>query len=111
MSSPTTGRTFEHRLEQLNDERELAKQVSAALVVDFSHYRSTHKTIAQKAGVSPETVKRWLAADSAPSLIYFMRLLPHSPSLRRLVAMEQDLDPNFQRELAAFIQRIQVMQR
>lgn len=111
MSSPSEGRTFEHSSKPLNDERELAKQVSAALVVDFSHYRSTHKVIARHAGVSQETVKRWMAADSAPSLIYFMRLLPHSPSLRKLVSMEQNLDPEFQRELAAFIQRVQGMQR
>lgn len=105
MSSPTPDRTFEHPSRPLSDERALAKQVSAALVVDFSHYRSTHKVIAKHAGASPETVKRWMAADSAPSLIYVMRLLPHSPSLRKLVAMDAELSPDFQRELAALIQR------
>lgn len=104
MSSRTTVRTSEHRSAVIQ-ERELARQVSSALIVDFGHYRSTHKTIAQHAGVSPETVKRWIAADSAPSLVYFLRLLPHSPALRKLVAMESELDPQFQRELNDLIQR------
>lgn len=104
LSSPAQGRTFEHNSAGVQ-ERDLAKQVASALIVDFGHYRSTHKTIAQKAGVSPETVKRWIAADSAPSLVFFMRLLPHSPSLRKLVAMESDLDPGFQRGLIDLMQR------
>jgi AraC-like DNA-binding protein len=107
MSSPATGRTSEHRSAEIQ-ERDLAKQVADALVVDFGHYKSTHKTIAQHAGASPETVKRWVAADSAPSLVYFLRLLPHSPALqgvvRRLCKMEADLDPNFQQAFTAFMQ-------
>lgn len=104
MSSPIQVRTFEHNSAVVND-RDVAKQVASALVVDFGHYRSTHKAIAQRAGVSPETVKRWVAAESAPSLVYFLRLLPHSPSLRRLVAMDSELSPDFTRELSQLIQR------
>ncbi len=104
LSSPETGRTTEHCSAAVK-ERDLCKQVASALIVDFGHYRSTHKVIAQRAGVSPETVKRWVAADSAPSLVYFLRLLPHSPSLRKLVAMESELSPDFTRELSQLIQR------
>lgn len=104
MSSPVTGRTFEHSSADVQ-ERELAKQVATALVVDFGHYKSTHKTIAQKAKASPETVKRWLAGDNLPSFVYIMRLRPHSPSLRQLLALDSDLSPDFQRELSALIQR------
>ena len=101
LSSLSSGRTFEHS----STERDVAKEVATALVVDFGHYRSTHKTIASIAGASPETVKRWVAADSAPSLVFFLRLLPHSPSLRRLVAMESELSPDFTRELNDLIRR------
>jgi hypothetical protein len=97
VSATTAGRTFVDR-SAVVQERDVAKQVASALVVDFGHYRSTHKTIA-------ETVKRWVAADSAPSLIYFLRLLPHSPSLRRLVELDADLSPEFQRELSDLIRR------
>jgi hypothetical protein len=109
MASPVTGRTTEHK-SAFVQERELAKEIASALVVDFGHYRSTHKTIAQRAGVSPETVKKWIAADSAPSLVYFLRLLPHSPALqavvRKLSLMESELDPHFQQAFAAFMQMV-----
>jgi hypothetical protein len=104
LSYPERGRTFEQRSADIK-ERDVAKQVASALVVDFGHYRSTHKAIAKIAGASPETVKRWVAADSAPSLVFFLRLLPHSPSLRKLIAMEQDCDPGFQRGLIDLMQR------
>jgi hypothetical protein len=74
-------------------------------VVDFGHYKSTHKAIARIAGSSPKTAENWTAAVSAPSLIYFLRLLPHSPSLRKLIAMEQDCDPGFSRELIQLMQK------
>lgn len=104
LSSLIPGRTFEHNSADVQ-ERELAEQVATALVVDFGHYKSTHKTIAQKAKASPETVKRWLAGENLPSFVYIMRLRPHSPSLRRLLALENDLSPDFQRELSELIQR------
>lgn len=86
-------------------ESEVAKQVSACLVVDFAHYKGTPKVIARLAGASPQAAKNWLAGDNPPSLVSFLRLLPHSPSLRKLVAMESDLSPEFTRELTALIQR------
>ena len=103
-ASPTTGRTSEHCSAEIQ-ERDLAKQVATALIVDFGQYKSTHKTIAQKAKASPETVKRWLAGDNLPSFVYIMRLREHSPSLRRLLALESDLSPDFAHELNALIQR------
>jgi hypothetical protein len=96
-----SSRTFPDQEADLN----IAKQVASALVVDFAHYRSHHKVIARIAGASPKSAENWLAGDHPPSLVYFLRLLPHSPSLRKLVAMEADLSPDFQRELSALIQR------
>lgn len=104
VSSPIQGRTFKHCSADIH-ERELAQQVATALVVDFGHYRSTHKVIAQKAKASPETVKRWLSGDNIPSFVYIMRLRPHSPALRRLLALESDLSPEFQRELSELMRR------
>jgi hypothetical protein len=86
-------------------ESQVAKQVSACLVVDFAHYKGTPKVIARLAGASPQAAKNWLAGDNPPSLVSFLRLLPHSPSLRKLVAMESELSPEFTRELSALIQR------
>jgi hypothetical protein len=86
-------------------ESDVAKQVSACLVVDFAHYKSTPKVVARLAGASPQAAKNWLAGQHPPSLVSFLRLLPHSPSLRKLVAMESELSPDFTRELSALIQR------
>lgn len=86
-------------------ERDVAKQVASALVVDFAHFRSHHKVIARIAGASPKAAENWLAGDNPPSLVFFLRLLPHSPSLRKLVAMDAELSPDFQRELSQLIQR------
>ncbi len=86
-------------------ESDIAKQVSACLVVDFAHFKSTPKVVARLAGASPQAAKNWLAGQHPPSLVSFLRLLPHSPSLRKLVAMESELSPDFTRELSALIQR------
>jgi hypothetical protein len=86
-------------------ESDVAKQISACLVVDFAHYKGTPKVVARLAGASPQAAKNWLAGQHPPSLVSFLRLLPHSPSLRKLVAMESDLSPEFTRELNALIQR------
>jgi hypothetical protein len=99
-----TARTFADSSAGIQ-ESDVAKQVSACLVVDFAHYKSTPKVIARLAGASPQAAKNWLAGSHPPSLVSFLRLLPHSPSLRKLAAMESELSPDFQRELSALIQR------
>jgi|SRR5688572_31051050 len=104
-SAEAITRTIPDSSAVVKDERALVKQVADALVVDFGHYKSTHKAIARIAGSSPKTAENWTAAVSAPSLIYFLRLLPHSPSLRKLIAMEQDCDPGFSRELIHLMQK------
>jgi hypothetical protein len=92
----------------LTDEQ-VQQEVAHRLVVDFSHYRSTHKVIARAAGASAKAAENWTAGATAPSLANFLRLLPHSPSLqamvRKLMGMDSELSPDFQRELNALIQR------
>jgi hypothetical protein len=99
-----TARTFADSSAGIQ-ESDVAKQVSACLVVDFAHYKSTPKVIARLAGASPQAAKNWLAGNHPPSLVSFLRLLPHSPSLRKLAAMESELSPDFTRELSQLIQR------
>jgi hypothetical protein len=101
---PTQARTFADNSAAVQ-ENEVAKQVADALVIDFAHYKSTPKVIARLAGASPQAAKNWLAGQHPPSLVSFLRLLPHSPSLRKLIAMEQDCDPGFQRGLIELMQR------
>jgi hypothetical protein len=101
---PTQARTFADNSAAVQ-ENELAKKVADALVIDFTHYKGTPKVIARLAGASPQAAKNWLAGQHPPSLVSFLRLLPHSPSLRKLIAQEADLDPGFQRGLIDLMNR------
>jgi len=92
-------------------ERELAKRIGDALIVDFGNHKATNKEVAKKAGSpSVKTAENWTAGNNPPSLLYFLRLYAKSPALqaevRRLTAMEAGIDPNFQREFARFMQRM-----
>lgn len=94
--------------EVLTDEQ-VADQVAGALVIDFGQFKSTHKVIAQAAGSSVKTAENWTSGATAPSLANFLRLLPHSPALqsmvKRVMGLEAELHPDFQRELVALMQR------
>ena len=98
-----SGRIYQERL----CERDLAKQVADALVVDFGSYKATHKRIANIAGATEKTAENWTSGMNMPHLVYFLRLLPHSPALqgvvRKLCHMESGLDPDFQQAFTAFM--------
>ena len=101
-----TPRNGRKEREQIH-ERDLAKQVADALVVDFGQYRATHKRIARITGATEKTAENWTSGANTPHLVYFLRLLPHSPALRgvvrKLCQMEADLDPDFQKAFAEFM--------
>lgn len=83
----------------LKDKRAIAHEVRIALVVDHGHLKARNKEIARKADCSPRTVEAWTSADvpTLPGLEHFLRLVPHSPSLQkmllRLMSMDPDTDP------------------
>lgn len=102
------GNTFQERLINRITERDLAKAVSDALVVDFGDYSSKHKRIAQAAGAASEkSAENWTQGHNAPSLLYGLRLMAKSPTLRkeimRLCQLEQELAPEFQEAFATFM--------
>jgi hypothetical protein len=102
------GKTIQERPIDKISERDLARKVSEALVIDFGDYNSKHKRIAQAAGAASEkSAENWTQGHNAPSLLYGLRLMAASPTLRkeimRLCAMEQDIDPEFQVAFAAFM--------
>ena len=102
------GRTFPEPLIDKISERDLARKVSEALVVDFGSYSSKHKRIAEAAGAASEkSAENWTQGHNAPSFLYGLRLMAKSPTLQkeimRLCAMEQNLDPQFQEAFAAFM--------
>ena len=104
----------EFPIDEIN-ERELAKTVADALVIDFGQYTSKHKRIAKAAGAASEkTAENWTQAHNPPSFLHGLRLMAKSPSLAkeimRLCALEQSMDPTFQRDLLALMQRMRAME-
>ena len=87
----------------------VAREFADALERDHAHRRGHLKLIARTAEVAPATVKNWKLGRHVPGIDVFLRLLPVSPSLQamcaQVIAMESELSPEFQRELAALIQR------
>lgn len=106
------GRTLGDRVPIVDlNERELAATVSYALRADYGHLASSHKEIARDAGAgSPKSAENWMAGQNAPSLLYGLRLMAKSPTLRkeimRLCALEQELSPEFQEQFANFMRMV-----
>lgn len=106
------GRTFQKLPIDMITPSDLAKTVAGALVVDFGDYTAKHKRIAKAAGAASEkSAENWTQGHNPPSFLHGLRLMAKSPTLRkeimRLCDLEAGLDPDFQRDLIALIQRMQ----
>jgi hypothetical protein len=66
------------------------------------------KRLARAANSTKESAENWLSGRNAPNLAAFLNMCRQYPQLRaeadRLMAMEAEIDPEFQRALAAFTQ-------
>lgn len=97
-------------IDKISD-RDLARTIGNALLSDFGEFASRDKRVARAAGAGSEkTAANWILGHNAPSMLYGLRLMAKSPTMAkeilRLCALEQDLDPDFQREFAALMQRV-----
>ncbi len=115
-SRPLTGRTPRQPNSAKLNKRDTAELVAAAIHEDYGRFACRHTVIANDAGAASEkTAKAWTNKESLPGLEYFLNLGRNSPAIQKMVlrlwGLERDLDPDFQRELNAFIQRVQEMQR
>lgn len=65
------------------------------------------KSLARAANANVRTVENWLAKRSTPDGLHLVRLMATIPEVqaevRRLAAMEADLDPNFERDMDALV--------
>lgn len=92
----------------LKDREAIAKEVRLALVSDFNHLRAPNKEVARHAGCSHRTVEAWVDRDAPtlPGLEHFLRLVPKSASLQkmlqRLMTFDPDTDPEYQRAVTEF---------
>jgi len=111
LTKEPNGKTIQERPIDKITERDLARTVSDALVIDFGDYNSKHKRIAEAAGAASEkSAENWTQGHNAPSFLYGLRLMAKSPTLRkeimRLCALEADLSPEFQEQFAKFMQMV-----
>ena len=86
-------RTNRHCTEWLNDKPAIKERVANCLQ-DFRHERSHLKVIARHAKASPRTVEAWTDELSLPGLEYFLRLVPRSPSIQKMLLQLMTFDPD-----------------
>lgn len=84
----------------------------AAKVKDIGHAtyegdQSKAKAFADDAGSSPRAAENWLAGDNPMSLTAFLNAYHNNQTFkawaRKILLMEQEVDPEFQAQLAAFV--------
>lgn len=105
-------RTKADSTDWLKDNRRIAKEVRLALVSDFDHLRAPRKEIAKHAQCSHRTVEAWTDPElpTVPGLPHFLRLVPRSPSIQklliRLMTLDADIDPEHQRAFMDLVRTI-----
>lgn len=81
---------------------ELTQKLRGALVLAFSRERHPVKRLAEVADTNVATAKNWLEGRSTPQALQLLRLMATVPEfqaeVRKLTAMEADMDPEFARD-------------
>jgi hypothetical protein len=84
------------------------KKSQAAMLAFVGEDRSGAKKISDALDCSPRTAENYLQGRTAPSGIHFLRALAAIPEfeaeVRRLSAMQADMDPEFDRAAMALLQ-------
>lgn len=93
--------------------RDVAELVKETLEATYDGDASKHKAAARDANTSARAAENWFAADNPMSLTAFLNAYHANPTFKawakKILLMEQDLDPDFQAQLAAFIHAAQRM--
>lgn len=77
----------------------------------YGEQRAAAKAAAEDSNQSPRAAENWIAGENPMSLTAFLNAYHNNPAFkawaRKLLLMEQDLDPHFERELHSFIRAAQ----
>jgi hypothetical protein len=88
-------------------QNELDKAHGEILRTAFGAASAPIARIAEIANVNERTAKNWYEGKCSPGLLSALRLMAHVPEyqgeMRRLAAMESDIDPNFERAMSEAI--------
>jgi hypothetical protein len=91
----------------LKDVPAIKQRFSAALKADHGHKHSHLKLIAKESGASPRTVEKWTQAQYLPGLEHFLRLIPKSPAIQKMLAELMTLDADTDPRHAVLLNAIQ----
>jgi len=115
MSDPLSDRKVRFsEVHQLSSD-DLGGIVASVLRNAFGDEKSAIKRIMDSAQCNERAAKNWYAGKNAPNALYLLRLIATVPELqaevRRLTAMESDLDPHFERALSAAMTLFQKLRK
>jgi hypothetical protein len=93
-----------------NDRSEVRSGLHLALTTKIPQYRNPAKSVATVTGASEATVRSLRQANIPEAMVTLVMLGRTFPDFRtevaRLMGMERDLDPEFQREFAQLMRRV-----
>jgi hypothetical protein len=111
-ANETISRTnVERATEWLQDVPTIKRRFADALKEDHGHKHSHLKLIAREAGTSPRTVEKWTGAQYLPGLEHFLRLVPKSPAIQKMLAELMTLDADTDPRHGVLLQQIQRQSR
>lgn len=91
--------------------RDVAYKVQDIANATYDGDASKAKALAEDAGSSPRAAENWLAGDNPMSLTAFLNAYHNNPTFkawaRKLLLLEEEHNPEFQAQLAAFIRAAQ----
>lgn len=91
--------------------RDVAEKVQETLIATYDGDASKSKAAAEDANTSARAAENWFAADNPMSLTAFLNAYHNNPTFkawaRKILLMEEDCDPEFQAQLAAFVRAVQ----
>lgn len=89
---------------------DVAALCKAALEEAYQDEKSRHKAIAADTGMSPKAAENWTAGENPMSLTAFLNAFHNNKAFnawaRKVLLMEQDVNPHFQAELSRFIDAV-----
>lgn len=76
----------------------------------YGEEKSVHKAIAADTGQSPKAAENWTAGENPMSLVAFLNAYHNNTKFkawaRKILLMEEDIDPHFQAELSRFLSAV-----
>lgn len=104
MSGPSSARIIQFAEVHKLSSDDLGTIVASALQNAFGDEKSAIKRIMDVSKCNERAAKNWYQGKNAPNALFLLRLIATVPELqaevRRLTAMESDLDPHFERAMS-----------